>query len=445
MTDPTRWLIEQGRALLDSQGLRPAAQWDMNQLPTRRLETWQTNLLRQQLELRWRSRHRFPLPEQWLWTERSLAQASDYWSAYYKATLFPALVKVVDACCGAGADLVALARRGEVWGIDADPDMAALAQDNARVQGYPVPVSSERLVSGWRVEADWLSIDPDRRTLGRRTLEADEFSPSLEDILEMAEQVSGAIIKLAPATRYQADTLSKIESMAQRVWLGNLGECRQQLLLTGDLRRGTQPVAVLCEPSTKVREAPAGGAAQEPKPGLSREPKVAPPGVLEYSAASSQAALSAFDSPSSRRMERYVFDLHPVLHASGLQAAWAGEHGLVDLGDPHGFFTGNALPDLRWAQAFEVLAVLPWDDRQLRKWLRHHQCGTVEVKTRGLPSNSRQPTKPIDANACQRRYSSAEGEPVSLLVTRWEGRVRGIATRRVTGEHLSGEPHDYRD
>ena len=138
-TTAIAWLIEQGREKLSQPNC------DVQGWRSQGLEAWQVELLRQQHALRRRSRSRFPWPERWLWTDVSLSQASDHWSASYKAVLFPVDEPVVDACCGAGSDLVALAARGQVLGVDADADLAALAQDNALAHGYQVEVRARRL------------------------------------------------------------------------------------------------------------------------------------------------------------------------------------------------------------------------------------------------------------------------------------------------------------
>ncbi len=353
-----------------------------------------------------------------MWTDRSLSQASDHWSAQYKAKLFPSHEPVIDACCGAGADLVSLAKRGEVMGIDSDPQMTHLAEDNARAHGYRVKVCTELLSSTWQGEADWLSIDPDRRATGKRTTDADEFGPTLDDVLTIAQRMRGAIIKLAPSTRISDELLSKVDALSQRVWLGNQGECRQQLLLTGELMRSPSRRAVLCEPATMVR-----------RPGIvSSHLHLIPDQAHDSNPIEFEAAANQFNSISCVDVPlRYLFDLHNVLHAAELQSAWAHENNICCLSDDHGYYTSDAPLDSPWAQAFEVLAVLPWDDRQLRKWLRNHCVGTVEVKTRALQDHSIS----IDANACQRRYSSSEGEPLTLLATRVEGRIRGVIARRV--------------
>lgn len=125
-------------------------------------------------------------------------------------------------------------------------------------------------------------------------------------------------------------------------------------------------------------------------------------------------------------VDRYVFDLHPVLHASRLQVAWGHAHGMRPLSEPTGYHTGESLPTATalsegWCQAFEVQEILPWDDRQVRRWLRAFGAGAVEVKCR---------LAKLDANAFQRRYQADSGQPVSLLVTKLDGKTRAIAATR---------------
>ncbi len=391
----TRWLIEHGRRLLDES---PAS--------IKGLQAWQDSLLSEQRQLRWRSRHRFPQPENWLWTDKSLAQASDHWCARYKASLFPDHELVVDACCGAGSDLVALAHRGEVQGIDCDPSLVALAHDNAQAHGFDVAVHSQQLPSEWSRPTAWLSIDPDRRVAGRRTTDSDDFAPSLQQIFEMAQSCRGAMIKLAPSTHFSEQVATQVEDSADRVWLGNMGECRQQLLLTGQLRQSQRlRTAVLCEPSQL-----------EAKPTESYR---------------SNLDISTFSRPTSKILEplgtagevlEFVFDLHNVLHASELHLAWAQDNSLQCLGREHGYFTGDQPVGSPWHQMFRVVDVIAWDDRKVRKWLRDYGAGPVEVKSRSVK---------LDANAYQRRYAKGKGLPITLLITRIDERVRCIAAQRI--------------
>ncbi len=61
---------------------------------------------------------------------RPLEQATDEVVAAYKAGRFPPGRLMVDFCCGIGGDLLALASRGPVLGVDRDPVLALLAGAN---------------------------------------------------------------------------------------------------------------------------------------------------------------------------------------------------------------------------------------------------------------------------------------------------------------------------
>ncbi len=201
-----------------------------------RLSDWQRLLLEEQLQFRLRAQPRFPDPTQWLWTDRSLQQASDWYSAITKARLFPPGSHVVDACCGAGADLVALAQQQHaVAAVDRDRSMLELARANVRAHGWNADfVQAEIPSSLAQLRNVCLHADPDRRrgqARDTRTTHAEAFSPPLADILAMAEATRACIIKLAPAT----DLILPAGSPWRRAWLGVGRECPQQLLLCGEL------------------------------------------------------------------------------------------------------------------------------------------------------------------------------------------------------------------
>jgi hypothetical protein len=391
------WLLKEGGAHLSAQG-------GIAKQALERLSQWQRALLDQQIQLRKRSRRRFPDVQQWLWTERSLAQASDWWSATYKASQFKRCGEVVDACCGAGVDCVALAQNAKVTAMDYDPNMCALALANAAAHQQEITAECSEFnlqkAQHLAASADYMHIDPDRRPAERRTNDGDLFSPTLDEVLHCAEHFKGAMIKLAPSTRMNAELTQKADEQTTRVWLGNMGECRQQLLLTGELAGPNSGLrrAVLAEPTIDETLADRQMIATE----------------YESHALSYAACTSTSD--------RFVYDLHAVLHASQLHTAWAAANDLQQLGGEHGYFTGSKQVDSPWAQCFEYLEELPWDDRKIRKWIRSANPGTVEVKNRLVR---------MDANAFQRRYSGTGALPLTLLVTQLGGRTRAIAARRV--------------
>ncbi len=406
LNDLQEWLLVHGRKLLS----QPPADWKYLTRP-------QLSMLEQQAALRVRSRHRFPEPEQWLWSDRSLAQASDWLSACFKASLFPRRAEVLDGCCGAGADAVALAARGAVCAIDNDPWMTALAVNNADAQGLSLATRTTNLDSSAIGAAQWLHVDPDRRPGNRKTLIADQFSPPLQDVLHLANRTRGYAIKLAPSTLFDLDLTHWIAEHCVRVWLGGHCECRQQLLIGNEVQDNLARNLGLPE-AVSQRHA----IAILLTDGSDRLATALEPSNHYCFAAPAQCESVSLEAD----VDQFIFDLHPTLHVSGLALAWAHQQNLYPISGQHGYYTGSQSVPGPWAQSFQVMDVIAWDDRKIRKWLRQNQVGQVEVKCRMVTMN---------ANDFQRRYSKPEGRPVTLLVTRIGDRVRAIAAERLQPVH----------
>ncbi len=190
-------------------------------------------LVAEQAALRRRATAKFPLAERMFFTARALEQATDALVAAHKAERFPPDARIVDFCCGIGGDLMAIAARGRALGIDRDPEMVALAEANLALAATPGALSSSA-ITGSRVSAanvspdcvraaDFWHIDPDRRTRGARTSQAElgEPGPAMIESL-LAANPQGAV-KLAPAARAPADWATR----AELEWISRGGECRQ--------------------------------------------------------------------------------------------------------------------------------------------------------------------------------------------------------------------------
>jgi THUMP domain-like len=409
------WLLENGRGFLDDLAARQRA----------RLSQTQQALLEQQIAWRHRSRFRFPQPNLWLWSDCSLAQSSDWLSATFKAALFPQDQLVVDGCCGAGVDAVALSLRGPVIAIDSNPWLASLAQNNAAAHGLQISAFAELLTVESLRGARWLHVDPDRRFDQAKTLKADEFSPSVDELAELLTHVDGGIIKIAPSTEFSERTANWVGQRCRRAWIGSFGECRQQLLLVGDILK-QDLLQRICSrsqlESNDARIAVVLTASEQQSEGTDRGNVRPSTEVFQWQAfASTGGSLDAGPEPTDE-IGRYVFDLHATLHAAELQQAWAAENDLAAITDVRGYFTGDEALASSLAQCFEVIDVVPWDDRQIRKWLRGRDVGNVEVKCR---------LTKLDASSFQRRYSGEKGNPLTLLVTRVGERVRAIACNRL--------------
>lgn len=397
--DPWLWLMREGHRLLKGVQLPVAGPLKVDGRRDR-FSAVQQAMLEEQLRFRRRSRDRFPDPEQWLWTDRSLQQASDWSSATFKADLIDRDIDVVDACCGAGADLVALAQNHRVLGIDCDARMVLLARANLRAHqrsaDFCVGMVPDSLGDLSRAA---LHIDPDRR-VGQdrmsRTTHGEAFRPTLDQCMRLAERARAAIIKLAPATILDN---SETSSHWRRCWLGTQRECPQQLLLGGETRLsvpGGQVAAALC--------------ASMQQPGGS--------GLATVYCGEQDTPCDVVSEPGG-----FVYEPHPALYAAGLAPSWAREQRLSAITQPRGYYTGDRLTATDWAQEFRVLDLIAWDDRRVRKWLRAHDVGTLEVKSRLVT---------LDASEIQRRYSQAQGRPMVCLLTRVGKGLRAIMAERTS-------------
>lgn len=383
---------------------------------------WQKSMLDAQRSLRTRSAKRFPDPERWLWTERSLAQASDWWTASIKATVFPDAANVVDACCGAGADTVALAQHHQVVALDRDESLLPIVAANLASHGLAGMCQQSDFANGKFTSQQWLHVDPDRRPTKShihaserilrqgKTLVGEQFSPPLEEVLEASSRVAGSLIKLAPTTEMTERSEDQINANATRVWIGNMGECRQQWAVLGAARERCSELFG-CEPDARI------AVLGEPWGGVAFD------FAKHVQSFAAKSPIHHRVIPTAKvEAGNYVFDLHSVLHASELQTAWAAKYELRALTDGGGYYVGADPVHTSWAHTFEVLDVVAWDDRKVRKTLRNLGAGRVEVKNRLLR---------LDANAYQRRYSTPDGQPITLLVTKMGDRVRAIVARRI--------------
>ncbi|MEM7559020.1 MAG: class I SAM-dependent methyltransferase, partial [Planctomycetota bacterium] len=190
MTEPYEWLIDRSQEFLLYEGNTHSI------VGAEQLAASQVSMLKQQVQLRKRAGKRFPSPEKWLWTARSFSQASDWYSAHFKASVVPEGCRVVDGCCAAGSDLVALAQRGPAIGIDLDPELVALARHNLTAHQMSAEVQKSDLIDceSWMEPEDWLHVDPDRGGPEGKTTRSDQFSPSLPSVLSLAEKTAGSFI-----------------------------------------------------------------------------------------------------------------------------------------------------------------------------------------------------------------------------------------------------------
>jgi hypothetical protein len=346
------------------------------------------------VELRRRAAGKFSRAAR-MWFDRvGLEQSTAEAVARHKARRFHNRGRVWDFCCGIGGDAIQLAAGCDVLAVDRDPAACLCAQWNA--EAYE---AAERLtvlcadVETVRDRDGLLHIDPDRRSLGtsgsggsargRRSLKLEEGSPGLETLIRLTTEFRGGAIKVSPASNFGGKfPRADVELVSLD------GECKEATIWFGELA----------------------------EPGVWRATALPSGETLAGDPLSATAPLCG--------LGRYLFNPDPALVRSGLIDLYAVRHGLSRLDDAEEYLTGDAIPDSHLSHAFEVVAQLPNNEREIREYFRSSDVGSLEIMCRRIP---------IDIEALRRHLSLPGGSSAVLVFARTEGRARAVVCRRPTG------------
>ncbi len=316
-----------------------------------------------------------------MWFDRSgLEQATAEPVARHKAKRFQG--RVWDFCTGIGSDAVALAGRGEVIGVDVNSAACLRAKWNAEVYGVQsnlqlVCADVERMV----VKNGLVHVDPDRRAGGqRRSVRLEDYVPRLDALRQIMQECSGGAVKLSPASNFAGKfTDVEIELVSLR------GECKEATIWFGELAAsGVWRATVL----------PSGES-------LAGDP-------LETIA-------------DFAPLDRYIFDPDPAIVRAGLLDLLAERLGLHRLDAAEEYLTSPRRVDSPFVRRFEVLAELPNNQREIRRFFRQSDFGQVEIKCRHIP---------IQPDAVRRKLPLSGDKPVVLIFARVDGKARAVVCRR---------------
>ena len=356
----------------------------------------QTQLVLATRQLRGRAAAKFPQAEQMFFTELGLQQSTDWTLATYKASRFPHSAQVVDLCTGIGGDLMALARRGPVLGIEKSAAMACVANHNLRTVGnvYGSHVAVADVCElGFRSDCP-LHVDPDRRAGGRRSTSLAEHEPPLHSLVEWSRRDAGIAMKLAPGTALTGDLPRTWIDMAEWEWIGHRRECQQLVAWFGPLSRhaGSRCATELDgegRPHTMVGQP-------------------------------DQRAESA------TRPSEYVYEPRASVLAAGLAPALAVTQGWCCLTPRGGYLTGTDGTCSPWWSLFRVEVVLPLRRKTVGQWLKQRHFGCSEVKARGVDLSTREWLQAL-------RGSRDVTASLTMLAYRTGNQHRAILARREEG------------
>jgi len=300
--------------------------------------------------------------------------------------------QIADLCCGIGGDAMALRAAGlQVLGVDADEVRAWMCAANASCQSRSARVEDP---GAWNTP--WFHLDPSRRTEGgKRIFTLADLSPGPEvwrGVIDRAKSCAagnafGGAIKLGPGVNpaevleaigtslpVEIEFISENRRMSQAVaWVGKLAGTAS---VRATAIRGDQVMSIAGEPA---------------------EPEV--------------GQLSAFLIEADDAIERASL-LGSLAQSIGASAICRGL----------GLLTADHPPADEWATSFAILASMPWNERRIHAWLREHDGGIVEVKTRGGA---------VEPDALQLRLRGRGGTVYTLFVLRIGRAMEAFITRRV--------------
>jgi SAM-dependent methyltransferase len=278
---------------------------------------------------------------------------------------------VLDAGCGVGGDLTALARTGlTVAGVDRDELRVEVARANLAALGLggAVQVASvEDLdLRGFGV----VFADPARRNARGRVFDVDGWSPPWPFVLDLLRRPS--CVKVAPGIPH-----SLVPDGAEAEWVSDGGEVKEAALWSPGLASARRRATV-------IRGA-----------GL--------------------ATLTDQDDAASdvRPVGRFLFEPDGAVIRAGLVTAVASGvgGGLVD--EHIAYVTGDQPFTTPFARSYEVLEELPYKEKPLRAALRARGVGRLTIKKRGVD---------VVPEELRKRLSLAGDAEATLVMTRVAGK-----------------------
>lgn len=323
--------------------------------------------------------------------------ASGFLAARHKAERFARArpgARVLELCCGIGADAVMLARAGmDVVAVDHDPLRAWMAARNAACAVRTADVEAIDLDA--EIGEGMFHLDPSRRDEQGRRISYELLSPGPDFIARVCEGRTGAV-KLPPGIdRVRTPNPASPESAdgppeGEIEYISERGRMTQAVLWTGALAESAVSATALREGAEPVRIAG--------EPGMDHQ---CPWAEVESCA--------------------WVHTADPCVERAGLLPALCARTGLGLAHPGTGLLCGDACSDDAFLSAFRLEAVMPWRREKVRDWLRAHDGGIVEIKTRG---------KAADTDKEQRALRGPGATHYTVFVLRFGQAVRAMICRR---------------
>jgi hypothetical protein len=317
--------------------------------------------------LRRKAKVKFPHAGQWLFTGEALEQSTAAAVAAHRADRLTGRA-VHDVTCSVGTELAALRDRADrVVGSDLDEVRVAMARHNVGRDGSTILLCrADALAPVTRHTT--VVADPARRSGGRRTFDPRDYTPALDELLEVYAG-RDLVVKCAPGIDFDQVRRLGFDGEIEVTSLG--GGVREACLWSPGL--GTPGV---------TRRATILDRAEEITDAESDDCPVAAPG-------------------------RWIVDPDGAVVRAGLVRHYGARHGLWQLDPAIAYLSGDELPT--GVRGFEVLAEFGLTERRLRQELSARDVGALEILVRGVS---------VDPDELRTRLRLRGSQRLSLVITR---------------------------
>ncbi|MGQ1796633.1 THUMP-like domain-containing protein [Kocuria oceani] len=314
-----------------------------------------------QARLRTRARAKFgDFAEQMLFTRAGLEQATRLRVAALHARRFAdaGLAHVADLGCGIGADALALASLDRrVTAVELDETTAAVALLNLR----PFPEATVLHADAASLDLDALPggppdgvwLDPARRETSssgtRRIFDPEAFSPPLSFVEALAARGLPVGVKLGPGIPHEA-----VPAGCEAQWVSDRGDVVEAVLWFNAVARpGVRRAAlVLSEHGSTELTSPE-----------------------DLDPAHADAVVGPVGS--------YLYEPDGAVIRAGLVTDLARRLGARLIHPRIAYLSSDEPVRTPLARAYRVREVLPHTVKVLKRWVREHEVGTLEIKKRG--------------------------------------------------------------
>jgi hypothetical protein len=320
--------------------------------------------------LRRKAAAKFSDASRWLFTEEALQQATAAEVAAHRAMRLTGMA-VHDVTCSVGTEVAALRQRAcRVVGSDVDDVRLAMAGHNLGREGAEgADVLLCRADALRPVTRDTAVVaDPARRSGGRRRFDPRDYTPALNDLLEVYAG-RDLVVKCAPGIDF--DQIRR---------LGFDGEI-EVISLGGGVRE-----ACLWSPGLA-------------SPNVTRRATILDRAEHITDAESDDCHVAAAG--------RWIIDPDGAVVRAGLVRHYGARHGLWQLDPDIAYLSGNELPP--GVRGFEVIAEVAYSERVLRQELSARDVGAVEILVRGVS---------VDPDVLRPRLRLRGSQRLSVVITR---------------------------